>query len=51
MKVDPSGRPLTTDEAEHFIHRTRSITAHLAESDALDILRCCDSQENLMLPP
>ena len=29
-------RPLTPDEAEHFTHHTRRITALLAENDALD---------------
>jgi hypothetical protein len=35
MKVDPNDRHLTSDAAEHFAHRTRSITALLAEDDAL----------------
>ena len=50
MKVYPSGCSLTSGEAEHFAHRTRSITALLAEDDALDISCCGDSQENLTLP-
>ena len=29
-------RPLTPDEAEHFTHHTRRITALLAENGALD---------------